>query len=212
MRFPLLHEVVLELVNVDLLVYLDAFTGDIDQTEAYGRTALEWAVARNDMVAVRALLDKCADSYCGNWALSYSISGRVSNRAIIESLTRFKRDIRTSNPRDDTILIEAHQHNNPEAIRALLSLGADIDAQSNYGFTTLHYAAYWNRYECLAVLLEFHADCSLQTNRGHNILYIATTNSNIRTLGILGEAQMLFRSETIERPRFTFEYVDRLGY
>jgi Ankyrin repeats (many copies) len=97
-------------------------------------------VARNDVVVVRALLDKGADSYCDNWALSYSISGRVSNRAIIESLTRFKRDIRTSNLRDDTILIEARQHNNPEAIRALLSLGADIDAQSNYGFTTLNYA------------------------------------------------------------------------
>lgn len=152
-------------------------------------------MARNDVVAVRALLDKGADSYCGNWALSYSISGRVSSR-----------DIRTSNPRDDTILIEARQHNNPEAIRALLSLGADIDAQNNYGFTALHYAAYWNRYECLAMLLEFHADCSLQTNRGHNILYIAITNSDIRTLEILGEAQMLFRSEMIERPRFTFEY------
>jgi ankyrin repeat protein len=108
---------------------------------------------------------------------------------------------------DDTI--EARQHNNPEAIRALLSLGADIDAQNNYGFTALHYAAYWNRYECWAVLLEFHADCSLQTNRGHNILYIAITNSDTRTLEILGEAQMPFRSEVIERPRFTFEYVDR---
>ena len=57
------------------------------------------------------------------------------------------------------------------------------------------------------MLLEFHAGFSLQTNRGHNILYIATTNSDIRTLGILGEVQMLFRSETIERPRFTLEYV-----
>lgn len=113
---------------MDLLVYLDAFTGDIDQADAYGRTALEWAVARNDVVAIRALLDKGADSYCGNFALPYSISGLVSNRAIVESLSRFKRDIRTSNPQDNTILIEAHQHNNPEAIRALLSLGADIDA------------------------------------------------------------------------------------
>jgi ankyrin repeat protein len=34
------------------------------------------------------------------------------------------------------------EHNNPEAIRALLSLGADIDAQNNYGFTALHYTAY----------------------------------------------------------------------
>lgn len=59
------------------------------------------------------------------------------------------------------------------------------------------------------MLLEFHADFSLQTNRGHNILHIAITNSDIRTLEILGEAQMLFRSEMIERPRFTFEYVDR---
>lgn len=139
MRFPLLHEVVLELVNVDLLVYLDAFTGDTDQADAYGRTALEWAVARNDVVAIRALLNKGADSYCGNCALPYPISGLVSNRAIVESLTRF-RDIRTPNPRDDTILIEARQHN-PETIRALLSLGADIDAQNNYGFTALHYAA-----------------------------------------------------------------------
>ncbi|OCK96745.1 ankyrin [Cenococcum geophilum 1.58] len=163
-RFPLLHEAVLELVNVDLLVYLDASTGDIDQTDAYGRTALEWAVARNDVVAVRALLDKGTGSYYGSWAFSYSISGLVSNWAISESLTRFKRDIRTLNPRDDTILIEARQHNNPESIRALLSLGADIDAQNNYGFTALHYAAYWNRYECLAVLLEFPADCSLQAN------------------------------------------------
>jgi len=92
-------------------------------------------VVRND-VAVRALLDKGADSYCSNWALSYSISGLVSNRVIIEPLTRFKRDIGTSNPRDDIILIEARQHNNPEAIRALLSFGADIDAENNYGFTS----------------------------------------------------------------------------
>jgi len=137
---------------------------------ALGRTALE------------ALLDKYVDSYRGNWALSYSISGPVSDRPIVKSLTRFKRDIRTSNPRDDTILIEACQHDNPEAIRALLSLGDDIHAQNNYGFTALHYAAYWNRHECLTVLLESHADCSLQTKRGHNILYIAMTNSDICTL------------------------------
>jgi ankyrin repeat protein len=102
-RFLLLHEIILKLVNVDLLVYLDTFTGDIDRTDAYGRTALEWVVARNDVVAVKALLDKGADSHRGSWALPYSISGPVSDRAIIESLTWFKRDIRTSNPRDDTI-------------------------------------------------------------------------------------------------------------
>lgn len=60
------------------------------------------------------------------------------------------------------------------------------------------------------MLLESHADCSLQTNRGHNILYIAMTNSDIRTLEILGEAQMLFTSEMIACPRFTFEYIQRL--
>ncbi|OCL08261.1 ankyrin [Glonium stellatum] len=204
-RFPLLHEIVLGFVNLDLLAYLDTFTGDIDQTDAYGRTALEWAVARNDVAAVRAFLDRGADSSRGSWALSHSISGPASDRATIESLTRFKQDIGTSDRRDDTMLIEACQHNNPEAIRALLSLGADINARNNYGFTALHYAAYWNRHECLAVLLESHADCSLQTNNGHNILYITMTSGDIRTLEIIGKAPTLFRSEMVVCPKFTFE-------
>jgi hypothetical protein len=42
------------------------------------------------------------------------------------------------------------------------------------------------------------------------MLYIAMTNSDIRTLEILDEAQMLFRSEVIVCPRFTFEYIQWL--
>jgi ankyrin repeat protein len=65
---------------VDILVYLDAFTGDIDQTDAYGRTALKWAVARNDVVAVRALLDKArtptvAIGHCRTRFLAESLTG-----------------------------------------------------------------------------------------------------------------------------------------
>jgi ankyrin repeat protein len=59
--FPILHKVVLNLSGADLRQLLELSTANINAQDSEGRTALAWAAARNDLKAVKTLLEFNAD-------------------------------------------------------------------------------------------------------------------------------------------------------
>lgn len=69
-----------------------------------------------------------------------------------------------------TALIMAVQRGNKEAIKQLLSRGAEIDKPARYGLTALHWAAIMLDYEAMQLLLDKGADPNAKTDEGRTPL------------------------------------------
>jgi ankyrin repeat protein len=78
-----------------------------------------------------------------------------------------------------TPLIFATRDGNIETVRALLDAGANVDQQSEFGWTALLVATHNRFYQIGKLLLEHKADPNLANEGGWNPLYIATDNRNI---------------------------------
>ena len=76
--------------------------------------------------------------------------------------------------RKERIVGEAAKHSSPEAVRALVELGADIDAQDANGDSGLCWAVMSDRLDVVRVLLESGAD----PNRGCPIFNVACQDLN----------------------------------
>jgi ankyrin repeat protein len=74
-----------------------------------------------------------------------------------------------------------------EAVRMLLKLGADVTAQSKYGWTPLHLSSRRGDVEVTRMLLEHGADVSAQNNLGLTPLLLASRNGNVEVTRILLE-------------------------
>jgi ankyrin repeat protein len=57
-------------------------------------------------------------------------------------------------------------YDRPEAVRALLQSGFDVDAAEAEGNTSLHYAAGYGREACVRMLLEAGANVALKNGKG----------------------------------------------
>jgi ankyrin repeat protein len=78
-----------------------------------------------------------------------------------------------------TPLIFAARDGNVETVRALLDAGANVNQQSEFGWTALLVATHNRFYQIGKLLLERKADPNLANEGGWNPLYIATDNRNI---------------------------------
>jgi uncharacterized protein len=102
-----------------------------------GCQSLHFAVARQDLVKVKELVEQGVD-----------IDGRRENRR-------------------RTPLIVAAYHSQVEIAAYLIEQGAGIDLQDDTGFTALHYAAYYGSPEMAALLLKNGADRNIKDKRGY---------------------------------------------
>lgn len=76
----------------------------------------------------------------------------------------------------DTLLLDAATRSNANAVRLLLSLGADVDSVSSEGNTPLIVAASRYNYDITKLLLEAGANPNLRGNKGMTALRWAVTN------------------------------------
>ena len=63
-------------------------------------------------------------------------------------------------------LLKAAEENNIAAVRCLIENGADVNAKTKYGYTSLHRAAWKGTTETAALLIENGADVNAKTNNG----------------------------------------------
>ena len=78
----------------------------------------------------------------------------------------------------DLRLVDAVQHRDSAAARAVLGEGVDVNAQQPDGTTALHWAARWDQVDIAGVLLEAGADANAVNRYGVTPLSLASTNGN----------------------------------
>jgi ankyrin repeat protein len=139
---------------------------DVNATQADGTTALHWAVRRNDLDMVDALLAAHAD---------YRLANRVGVRPLYLAAMNGNADViaRLLDAGDDpnsvltgegeTVLMLTAYTGNPAAVKLLLDRGAGVNAQQFRGQTALMFAAAEGHTDVVKLLLARGADPGIST-------------------------------------------------
>lgn len=103
----------------------------------------------------------------GNHVL-YIAAGHVDdNDALVELLLKEgKADPNACSEHGETALQEAACNDNPNVIRMLYAYGADMDKQTQFGDTALHFAASRGHLGALDALIDCQADTEIPNNEG----------------------------------------------
>jgi ankyrin repeat protein len=85
----------------------------------------------------------------------------------------------------DRELIEAAQENNLSEVRRLFSVGAEVNAQFNNGWTALHWASVRGHVQVFKELMEHGADIEATTLSGSTALHWACNNGHLAVVNKL---------------------------
>ena len=185
-----LHRIVLCLVDVDLQTYLQRCSrAEIDQGDDMGRTALDWAVQRGDLVNVELLLRYGANpnkvSRYGSISLHYvARSGHVN---IVDLLLKYGVDVNHGDNSMLTplIMLCGYREDHPTCVQRLIDGGANINAQEFQGATALIFASQGGLLSTLQLLLENGGAPDLPTFEGVTPLIEALQANSHGAISIL---------------------------
>lgn len=140
-----------------------------------GNTPLIYAAQKGYLTNVRLLLANGAKADYRNPTSGISavdVAAAEGHVNILRALAKNdKNAIEFPDIAGRTPIFYAVEQNQPEALRALISLGANINAQDNNGVTPLMHAAAKNREECLAILLrQNNINVNLADSQGRTAL------------------------------------------
>jgi uncharacterized protein len=148
--------------NRDALRALISQHANLNEQQADGTTALQWAAHWNDVDSVKLLLAAGANPKLANryGVTPLSEAAAQGNAAIIEALLRAGADANSlTTPDGETVLMTAARSGNLESVKALLDHGANVNAKENYrGQTALMWAAAERHPAVVKLLLEHGAD------------------------------------------------------
>ena len=193
--FPPLHKVVLKLSTaVTLQQKLELTTSTIDEKDAQGCTALAWAAARGDDVAVSLLLGYGANPNISNnrkqtplHMAAQSHDPRAKN--IMRSLIKSGADVDPSDFWGRTPLLYAsaeQDFDDASFLGPLIESGrANPNAQDCRERTPLGYAALMGRPKTVQLLLEAGADPTIPTNWGYTPVVEALVANHYDVVEIL---------------------------
>lgn len=155
------------------------------------RAAVEIAAQRGNMEALQLLLDARA-------SVSSSALQRAASHAQVEALEAL---LRVSNPNaskkrsEGKTLLHCAAESTPEAlgdesraisiVNVILSLRADVNEQSELGWTALHFAASSNATPIIGTLLEARAELNPQETDGRTPLHVAAACGKTNSLAAL---------------------------
>src|SRR5882724_9915592 len=83
-------------------------------------------------------------------------------------------------PLPDTRLVDALQHQDNQAARALLKQGIDVNSRAADGATAIQWAAHWNDMEMTELLIKAGADVNAPDDHGMSALSLACENVSSR--------------------------------
>ena len=141
---------------------------DPNVTDAYGSTALHWAVELDNLTAVDLLLKAGANPSAVNRynVPPLSVAAEAGNAAVIMRLLDAGANPNTVAAGGETALMAASRSGNVQAVKALLARGADVNARESVrGQTALMWAAAEGHAAVIAVLVEAGADVTARSRR-----------------------------------------------
>ena len=147
----------------EVITRLVAHGADVNAAEAWmGETALMWAAAENNAAAVRTLVELGADVNNKSATVAYPEQKPAEPSNYVSSFV----------PKGQwTALMYAARENAIEAARALVELGADIDAQDPEGVTPLMEAVLNLHYDLARRLVDAGADPNIADAAGMTPLF-----------------------------------------
>ena len=158
--------------DVATVRYLLSGQSDVDAAEPDGTTALHWAAHLGDALSADLLLDAGANlnATTRNGATPYSLASYKGHAGVIERFLEAGADP-NAEIYGEPVLMMVARAGDPDAIRALLSYGADPNVtEPTRGQTPLMHAAHEGNVEAIRVLIyegspttDFRADVSARS-------------------------------------------------
>jgi ankyrin repeat protein len=187
-KFTKIHKIINRILHCDLETELCRSRDLINQVDADGRTALSYAAARGDHVAVNTLLRYGADP---------NIADRIGQRPLRQSMKAFDSTCTNLllqaganvNYRDNweqTALISSVFYPQPLPFTtALLLAGTDVNAVDFQGSSALMEAVKCNAPEAVQLLLDHQADVNVIDHFGMNIFMQGVRHNSHAALEVL---------------------------
>jgi ankyrin repeat protein len=155
---------------------------DPNVAEADGTTALHWAVQKDRLDLVQALLGAGAKPNVKNrWGVSpLALAVTTGSPEITKALLKAGADPRASVPETGTPLLTAAHSGNPETIEALLAAGVKVDeTEETSGQTALMWASAEDHVPAVKTLLGFGADVKKLSKKKESALFFAVRTGDI---------------------------------
>ena len=152
--------------DTDILRSLPADRENINAAQPDGTTALHWAVRRDDVAAVAALIKAGADVKAANryGVTPINLAASNGNAAIIRKLLDAGVDANSANPGGETALMTASRSGSAEAVKLLLDRGANANAKDAiHAQTALMWAVLENHADVVKLLIAGGADVNAHT-------------------------------------------------
>ncbi|KAL8804129.1 MAG: hypothetical protein Q9182_002762 [Xanthomendoza sp. 2 TL-2023] len=163
-QFSVLHKIVLHLIPRTIESELDYTTRDLNAVDSSGRTALAWAAARGDELALKTLIDYGADINLpdgqGNTPLHHA-----KTIECIDKLLDAGADVSARNTFGQTPLhMVCRGTGSLPVLKRLMTAKIDIDAIDNSGETVLSNATFNKHVDCALHLVHSGADINIANN------------------------------------------------
>ncbi|MCJ1261129.1 hypothetical protein MMC22_000993 [Lobaria immixta] len=187
-KFTKLHQIVLQILHIDLEKELLRNRSAIDQEDADGRTPLSWAAARGDNKAVETLLRHGASpnvpDRIGQGPLRQSI--KAHDASCTKLLLAYGANVDHTDNWKQTALQSALYYTDPVSfLIPLLAAGSKVNTRDSRGNTPLIEACIGNHPDAVRLLLDHGAEVNCANDTGVTPLHQCVRFNSHEALGII---------------------------
>jgi ankyrin repeat protein len=167
---------------------------DVNQRSVDGTTALHWAVYKQDVELVQALLARDADPDARNDydATPMTVASEHGNFPVMQALVAAGGDIESPNGEGQTLLMAVARTGNTATAKLLLEQGAKVNAIENWGGqSALMWAAAQQQPAMVRLLVEHGAELDARS-KDHNWPRWISSEPRVKSLDPGGYTPLLY--------------------
>ena len=184
-----IHYAVLGDCSKEVLHSMIDLGADVNAANKKNCTALMFASLMGNVDAMKVLLNAGAnmaiENVVGNTWIHYAIYGDCS-KDVIQSIIDLGADVNATNKENCTALMLTSLKGNVDAMKVLLSAGADRTIKDADGNVWVHYAVYGDIWkEVLQSMIDLGADVNAANKKNCTAIMLACMKGNVDTMKVL---------------------------